>query len=234
MADGDSVVVNVKVAETPAPTEVVVPVFTSGPPTEASTGDMKFNREKMADAWPLSITAHYWGKAAPADKNWFVRDFLHYQTGNGIDQDATAQLIAKHAHEVEALKADHTHEIETIHNAYRQEVEMVRIELKNTKVVLGQVQKALHDRVVARLATKFAAAGDDRPTSGEVTMAALGDPPKKVDRAKMPVFTEAEIRMLRKALHPDGKSDDLKVMFEDATKLFNDRAGMLVKASKRR
>jgi hypothetical protein len=52
-------------------------------------------------------------------------------------------------------------------------------------------------------------------------------------RAKQPVFDETEIRQLRKALHPDGKPMELFDMFNEATKLFNDRAELLVRAAKR-
>jgi hypothetical protein len=47
------------------------------------------------------------------------------------------------------------------------------------------------------------------------------------------VFTMPEINMLRKALHPDGKPKELQPIFEEATKLLNDRAERLVYAAKR-
>jgi len=47
-------------------------------------------------------------------------------------------------------------------------------------------------------------------------------------KLKFPVFDKKEIAQLRIAIHPDGKPDNLKPMFEAATKLLNDRVDRLV------
>jgi hypothetical protein len=147
-------------------------------------------------------------------------------------------LKAKHVKETEALKAAHVKEIEALKAAqatdhFKSYDRGVAAGLRQAASERERLEKALCDKVVEKLAAKFADAGIADPDARAIGEAALGKGPK-VERVKTPVFSEAEIKRLRKALHPDGKPADLVKMFDEASALFNARAELLVKAAKRR
>jgi hypothetical protein len=95
---------------------------------------------------------------------------------------------------------------------------------------IERLTKALHEAVVNKIAEKMiVATGATQPTVDDVAMHALGKAPQG---KKVPAFTEREIAKLRKALHPDGKPEELQKMFTEASALFNERAGLLIKSAK--
>jgi hypothetical protein len=96
-----------------------------------------------------------------------------------------------------------------------------------------RLKKALHEQTIEKLAEKLILRGQTKPTEQDVANAALGQGPK-VERSKQPAFSAREINLLRKALHPDGKPEELQKMFTEASALFNDRADLLVKSAKRK
>jgi hypothetical protein len=151
----------------------------------------------------------------------------------------TAEVRALKA-EIEALRREHANEIKALKEAHVRDrmAEFVRGEQNGAKHAaaiaaqdIAKLKTAAHEAVVAKLAEKFAASGQTKPTEQDVFMAATGRRPK-VERSKVPVFSEREIALLRKALHPDGKPAGLQKMFTEASVLFNERAPLLVKQAK--
>jgi hypothetical protein len=68
----------------------------------------------------------------------------------------------------------------------------LRAKLAHADSEIERLKNALHEEVVERIAAKFAANGETKPTVDDVVMAARGRA-LKIDRAEHPVFGEKEI-----------------------------------------
>jgi hypothetical protein len=152
-------------------------------------------------------------------------------------EKALKKLRAEHAKEIAALKKAHDEQIWEERRRARADYlsgfargeEHAKQEAAKE---IGRLKSALHEKAVDKLTEKLIERGQTKPTEKEVADAALGRGPK-IERTKLPAFTEKEIAQLRKALHPDGKPEKLHKMFNEASALFNDRADLLIRAAKR-
>ena len=178
-------------------------------------------------------------KPAPSPRR-AARPASAQEPGQDKAEDIAAaldKLRREHAKAIEELKAAHAKAIgEERRFAVGEFYRGVEAGMKNANSVVieenRRLKGKLHEDVVAKLAERFTARGETKPTEQDVANAAMGKWPK-FDRVKMPLFTEREIAQLRKALHPDGKPPALQKVFTDASALFNDRAEKLVKSAKR-
>jgi hypothetical protein len=142
-----------------------------------------------------------------------------------------AQLKAAHTREIAELKT----EIDTVRRNAMDDgarANMIKNQLGVAMQDLNRLKGKLHEATVAKLAERVAANGQTTPTVEDVADAALGRG-RKIDRNKLPAFTEAEYNRVTRFCRPEGKPPELQKEATEISALLNDRRGYVIKAAKR-